>query len=137
MLSPAEAIERHRAIPRADRAALEASLASRLRAFLAVCEVVAYAHSKRIVHGDIKPLNILTDDFGATRLIDWGLARVADEGEEAGGGDADRRPRRTPHRHPHRGTDVHHALTSTGPERDEAPWLVPGGLAAVQLVISG
>ena len=49
-----------------------------LRVFIATCQIVAYAHSKNVVHGDIKPSNIMIDDFGATRLVDWGVARVVD-----------------------------------------------------------
>ncbi len=61
-----------------ERAEARAAL---LRAFLAVCEVVAFAHSRQVVHGDIKPLNVLIDEFGATRLVDWGLARDVSSGE--------------------------------------------------------
>ena len=48
-----------------------------LRHFVDVCRITAYAHNKDVVHGDIKPLNILADvNFGATWLIDWGHARL-------------------------------------------------------------
>ena len=30
-----------------------------------------------MIHGDVKPLNIMIDGFGATRLVDWGVAKVA------------------------------------------------------------
>ncbi len=42
-----------------------------------VCEAVAYAHSKGVVHRDLKPANIMVGRFGATYVMDWGLARVA------------------------------------------------------------
>jgi serine/threonine protein kinase len=57
-----------------------------LPAFIAAADAAAYAHSKAIIHRDIKPNNILTGDFGETLLIDWGLARELgssdDESEE-------------------------------------------------------
>jgi tRNA A-37 threonylcarbamoyl transferase component Bud32 len=42
--------------------------------FLKICESVAFAHSKHIIHHDIKPDNILIGDFGEVVLIDWGLS---------------------------------------------------------------
>jgi serine/threonine protein kinase len=41
-----------------------------------VAEAVAYAHSKRVLHRDIKPDNVMVGPFGETFLMDWGLARV-------------------------------------------------------------
>jgi serine/threonine-protein kinase len=47
-----------------------------LGAFLQVTRALAYAHSRGVLHGDIKPDNILLGDFGEVYLADWGLARV-------------------------------------------------------------
>ncbi len=46
-----------------------------LERFVDVCNVVAYAHSKGILHRDIKPRNIMLGKYGETWLVDWGLAR--------------------------------------------------------------
>ena len=49
--------------------------------FLKVCEAVAYAHSRGVVHLDIKPDNIRVNRFGEVLLCDWGLARIIREPE--------------------------------------------------------
>lgn len=49
-----------------------------VRRLLPVCDALAYAHRKGVVHGDIKPQNILLDESGAARLADFGAARLPD-----------------------------------------------------------
>ena len=41
-----------------------------------VCQTLAHTHSRGVIHRDLKPANILTGEFGATYVIDWGLAKV-------------------------------------------------------------
>ncbi len=48
--------------------------------FLDLCNALAYAHSKGIVHRDVKPLNVMVGEFGETILIDWGIAKI--QGQE-------------------------------------------------------
>ncbi|MCB9898993.1 MAG: serine/threonine protein kinase [Planctomycetes bacterium] len=38
-----------------------------------VCEAVSYAHSQGVLHGDLKPGNIMVGEFGETYVMDWGL----------------------------------------------------------------
>ncbi|RLB62220.1 MAG: protein kinase [Deltaproteobacteria bacterium] len=47
-----------------------------LGAFLQMSRALAYAHSLGVLHGDIKPENILLGDFGEVYLADWGLTKV-------------------------------------------------------------
>ena len=52
------------------------SLAERLRLFLRVSEPVAFAHAHGILHGDLKPSNVMVGPFGEVLVLDWGLARA-------------------------------------------------------------
>lgn len=52
------------------------SLDQRLSIFLKVCDAIAYAHSRNVLHLDIKPGNIRVGPFGEVLVCDWGIARV-------------------------------------------------------------
>jgi serine/threonine protein kinase/Flp pilus assembly protein TadD len=59
---------------------------------LRVCEAVAYAHSKGVLHRDIKPSNIMVGEYGATYLVDWGLAWKLHAERRSLGGEDGRAP---------------------------------------------
>ena len=46
-----------------------------LRRFTDVCNAIEYAHSRGILHRDIKPGNIIVGKHGETLVVDWGLAK--------------------------------------------------------------
>jgi serine/threonine-protein kinase len=55
-----------------------------VRILMEVCEAVAFAHDRGIVHRDIKPTNVMVGPFDEVYLLDWGLAVGVSEMAPAG-----------------------------------------------------
>jgi serine/threonine-protein kinase len=53
-----------------------------LQACVGVCQAIGYAHSRGVVHRDLKPDNVVLGGFGEVLVLDWGLAKAVGQSEE-------------------------------------------------------
>jgi serine/threonine protein kinase len=52
------------------------SVPDRLRLFLRICETLAFAHARGVLHRDVNPGNVMVGPFGEVLVLDWGLAKI-------------------------------------------------------------
>ena len=66
-------------IKRGDEATIRRyPLSALLNIFQKVCDAVAFAHSRDVLHRDLKPDNIMIGEYGEVLVMDWGLAKIVE-----------------------------------------------------------
>ncbi len=70
----------------ADQASSQYGQRRMLRYFIQICQAVDYAHSRGVIHCDLKPANILLGSFGEVLVVDWGIAYSSHSGSGVRGG---------------------------------------------------
>jgi WD40 repeat protein/serine/threonine protein kinase len=80
--SLAEAVDRFHAKPAKGNGYDSVEFRNLLGRFLDVCNAIEYAHSRGVLHRDLKPGNIMLGKYGETLVVDWGLAKAQGRSEQ-------------------------------------------------------
>ncbi|HVR20262.1 MAG TPA: protein kinase [Polyangiaceae bacterium] len=94
---------------------------------LRLCDAVAFAHSRGVIHCDLKPDNVMVGDYGQVYLMDWGVALLVSQRKARS--DADTSSERVD-------TDAPESLVRVSPRMDgmsSKVWGTPAYMAPEQL----
>lgn len=77
----------------------ELTIERRIEIVLRMCEALAFAHERGVVHRDLTPNNVMVGRFGEVLVMDWGIAKLLDQPDPANDGSVDGDARESsPHR---------------------------------------
>ena len=65
----------------ADRSDVSENQSQLLGVLAQVCQAIAFAQTRRVIHRDLKPDNVMVGEFGEVQVMDWGLAKILDQRE--------------------------------------------------------
>jgi tetratricopeptide (TPR) repeat protein/predicted Ser/Thr protein kinase len=86
-LQPYLAMEFIRGLPLKEYAeAHQLDSRQKLMLMVKVCQAVEHAHQRGLIHRDLKPGNILVDEAGQPKILDFGVARITEEDAPEGDG---------------------------------------------------
>jgi serine/threonine-protein kinase len=77
------AVESYHCRREAEKSAGRRELRDLLDAFIAICQTVAFAHSRNVLHRDLKGQNVILGDYGEVFVLDWGLAKLSESSRPA------------------------------------------------------
>jgi serine/threonine protein kinase len=66
-----------------ERARAGLSLGEAVRIVVKLCDAVAFAHDRHVIHRDLKPQNVMIAPYGEVLILDWGVAKVRDADVQA------------------------------------------------------
>ena len=76
----------------AERSDVSENQAQLLGVLSQVCQAIAFAQTRRVIHRDLKPDNVMVGEFGEVQVMDWGLAKILDQRESEIPSDKDASP---------------------------------------------